>query len=156
MEHKWLVNKQRNDMLLSILREDFSFLFKSIVWHNVSDSGQVCYGTRLLPHVIVHFYTLSRCSQSMVKALTHGTISSLNYYWRNSHYILLSLFLLHKASLKRFVSLQFLNPIVSVEPLVRGIRPTHRLRINADKHPWLEWDSNPWPQFSSGRRYFVP
>jgi hypothetical protein len=43
----------------------------------------------------------------------------------------------------------------------RGISPSqgnylHKHRINADRQPWLEWDSNPWSQCSSGRRQFMP
>jgi hypothetical protein len=37
--------------------------------------------------------------------------------------------------------------------------PIHRTtqhRKNADTHPCLEWDSNPWPQCSSGRRQLCP
>jgi hypothetical protein len=32
----------------------------------------------------------------------------------------------------------------------------HKHRINADKHPYLEWDSNPRSQCSSERRWFIP
>jgi hypothetical protein len=32
----------------------------------------------------------------------------------------------------------------------------HKHRINAHRHQCLEWDSNPQPQCSSGRRRFVP
>jgi hypothetical protein len=32
-------------------------------------------------------------------------------------------------------------------------REQHKHGINAQKHPCLEWDSNPRPQCSSGRRY---
>jgi hypothetical protein len=32
----------------------------------------------------------------------------------------------------------------------------HKHRINAHKHPCLEWDSNPRFQCSSGRRQFMP
>jgi hypothetical protein len=54
--------------------------------------------------------------------------------------------------------------IQSVTPLGRGISPSqgrylhteqHKHRINADKHPCLEWDSNTWSQRSSGRRRFM-
>jgi hypothetical protein len=31
----------------------------------------------------------------------------------------------------------------------------HRHRISAHRHPCLEWDSNPRPQCSSGRRQFM-
>jgi hypothetical protein len=47
----------------------------------------------------------------------------------------------------------------SVGLLGRGIRPSqgrylHKHRINKEKHPCFEWDSNPWSQRSSGRRQF--
>jgi hypothetical protein len=32
----------------------------------------------------------------------------------------------------------------------------HKHRINAHRHPYLEWDSNPRFQCSSGRRHFMP
>jgi hypothetical protein len=32
----------------------------------------------------------------------------------------------------------------------------HKHRINAHRHPCLEWDSNPRPQCSSRRRRFMP
>jgi hypothetical protein len=41
-----------------------------------------------------------------------------------------------------------------------GDQPVARLlpiqRINSHRHPCLEWDSNPKPQCSSGRRLFMP
>jgi hypothetical protein len=71
----------------------------------------------------------------------------------------------HRASVKRFVSLQFLNLRQSVGLLGRGISPSqgrylhtgqHKRRINAYRHPCLEWDSNPRFQRSNGRRHFMP
>jgi hypothetical protein len=32
----------------------------------------------------------------------------------------------------------------------------HKRRINADRHPCLEWDWNPRSQCSSERRHFMP
>jgi hypothetical protein len=68
-----------------------------------------------------------------------------------------------RASVKHFVSLQFLNLRQSVRFLGRVISLTqgrylHRAtqtRINADKHPCVECDSNPRSLFSSARRQFV-
>jgi hypothetical protein len=66
----------------------------------------------------------------------------------------------HRASVKRFVSLQFLNLRESVRLLGRGISPMqdrclhtgqHKHKIDAERHPFLEWDSNPRSQRSSGR-----
>jgi hypothetical protein len=50
----------------------------------------------------------------------------------------------------------------SVGLLGRWISPSqsrylhHKHRINADKHPCLEWDWNPRPQCYSPRRQFMP
>jgi hypothetical protein len=63
------------------------------------------------------------------------------------------------------VPLQFLNVRQAVRFLGWGISPwqgryphteQHKHRINAHRHPCLEWDSNPWSQCSSGRRRFMP
>jgi hypothetical protein len=54
----------------------------------------------------------------------------------------------------------FLIYTQSVGLLGRGVSPSegrylhteqHKNRINANRHPYLEWDSNPWSQRSSGR-----
>jgi hypothetical protein len=58
---------------------------------------------------------------------------------------------------------QFLNlyttlrtPWAEDQPVVRPL-PTHNTtqRINAHRHPCPEWDSNPWPVCSCGRRRFM-
>jgi hypothetical protein len=36
------------------------------------------------------------------------------------------------------------------------VRYVYKHRINTDKHPWLEWDSNPQSQLSNGRKQFMP
>jgi hypothetical protein len=65
--------------------------------------------------------------------------------------------------LGRFLS--FLIYTQSVGLLGRGISLLHGLylhterhehRINAYRHPYIEWDTNPWPQCLSGRRQFMP
>jgi hypothetical protein len=66
----------------------------------------------------------------------------------------------HRASVKRFVSLNFLNFRQSVGLLERVISPSqgrylHTNRIYAGKHPCLELDSNPRSQTSSERRHFM-
>jgi hypothetical protein len=55
---------------------------------------------------------------------------------------------------------QFLNPIhdgrtpqTRDQPVAKPL-PTHR--INAYRHLYLEWDSNPWSQCSSEQRQFMP
>jgi hypothetical protein len=70
----------------------------------------------------------------------------------------------HRASVKRFVSLQFLNLIHSqLDSLDGGSdrRKTftyieHKHRIYAVKHPCLEWNLNSRSQRSSERRHFMP
>jgi hypothetical protein len=61
-------------------------------------------------------------------------------------------------------SIQFLNLRQSVRLLGRGsarrkaatYTGQHKHKINADKYPCLEWDSNPGSQRSSERRHFMP
>jgi hypothetical protein len=62
--------------------------------------------------------------------------------------------------MKRFVSLQFLNPKTvgrtpwTVDQPSQG-RYLHKHKINADIHACLDWDSNPRSQRSSERRQFT-
>jgi hypothetical protein len=65
--------------------------------------------------------------------------------------------------LRRFFS--YLIYTQSIGLLTRGISPSQgrylhteqqKHRINARRHPCLEWDSNPRSQCSSGRRKFMP
>jgi hypothetical protein len=62
----------------------------------------------------------------------------------------------HRASVKRLVSLQFLNLRQSVGLLGRGISPSQGHYLihtqNKRKHPCIEWDS----KCSSGRRHLMP
>jgi hypothetical protein len=70
----------------------------------------------------------------------------------------------YRASVKRFVSLQFLNLRQSVGSLDGGsarrkaatYKQNNTNRINANRHPCLEWDSNPRSQCSSEQRHFMP
>jgi hypothetical protein len=71
----------------------------------------------------------------------------------------------HRASAKRFVSLQILNLIQSVGIFGRGISPMQgrylhtgqqKRRINAHRHPCLKWHSNPRSQCLKAQRYFIP
>jgi hypothetical protein len=87
-----------------------------------------------------------------------GTVRSFNFwifYGRNNIYkidileaslCLCCSHLEHRAAVKNFVPLQFLNLRQSVGPLGWGISPAqgrYLHRTNADKHPCLEWDPNP-------------
>jgi hypothetical protein len=45
------------------------------------------------------------------------------------------------------------TPWTGDQPVARPLA-THR--INAHRHPCLEWNSNPWSQCSSERRQFIP
>jgi hypothetical protein len=65
-----------------------------------------------------------------------------------------------EASVKCFVSLQFLN-LRQQDSLDEGSAKRKAAtytghRINADKYPYLEWNSNPRSQGSSRRRHFMP
>jgi hypothetical protein len=65
----------------------------------------------------------------------------------------------------RFFFFSFLIYTQPVGLLGRWISPSqgryfhteqHKHRLNARKHPRLDWDSNPLSQCSSGRRWFMP
>jgi hypothetical protein len=66
----------------------------------------------------------------------------------------------HRASVKRFVSLQFLNPRHSVGLLARVISPSQGRYLtrtqNKHRHPCLEWNWNARSQLSCERRQFMP
>jgi hypothetical protein len=66
----------------------------------------------------------------------------------------------HTASVKRFVSFQFLNIIHSLWLHGRVISPSQGRYLtqtqNKHRHPYLEWDSNPRSQSSSERKEFMP
>jgi hypothetical protein len=66
----------------------------------------------------------------------------------------------HRASVKRFVSLQFLNLGHSVGLLERVISPSQGRYLtqtqNKHRHPYLELGSNPRSQRSSEQRQFMP
>jgi hypothetical protein len=62
----------------------------------------------------------------------------------------------HRASVKSFVSLQFLNLRHFGRTPWTGNQPVARPLPNTNRHPCLEWDSNPRSQCSRGRRHFMP
>jgi hypothetical protein len=66
----------------------------------------------------------------------------------------------HRESLKRFVSLQFLNLRQPVGLLGQAISPSQGRYLtqsqNNHRHTCLECNSNPRSQCSSGRRRFIP
>jgi hypothetical protein len=74
---------------------------------------------------------------------------------------LVALNLEQRAFVNRFVSLQFLNLGQSVGHLGRGISPSqdrylHKHLINSDRHPCLEWDTNPRSQcLREGNQFMV-
>jgi hypothetical protein len=49
------------------------------------------------------------------------------------------------------------TPWTGDRPVARPLMHTgeHKHRINAQRHPCLKWDSNPWSQCLSGRRQFI-
>jgi hypothetical protein len=71
--------------------------------------------------------------------------------------ILVCLFIYLSMALQSFVGpwplFHFFNPWTGDQPVTRPL-PIHRM--NAYRHPCLEWGSNPWSQQSSKRRQFVP
>jgi hypothetical protein len=66
--------------------------------------------------------------------------------------------------LKCFASFQFLNPKSQYDSLDGGSASRkaaaytgqHKHTMNADRHPCIEWDSNPQSQCSSEWRQFIP
>jgi hypothetical protein len=111
---------------------------------------------------LFYLIRLCRCESNGFQTVAREGLESVN----RSVIISLSLFpvtptLEHMASVKRFVSLQFLNPKrVGGTPWrggsARRKAATYKNRINTDKHPCLQWDSNPQSQRSSERRHFIP
>jgi hypothetical protein len=70
-----------------------------------------------------------------------------------------------RESVKRFASLQFLNPKTvggtpwtgeSARRKAATYTGQHKRRVNADSHPCHESDLSPRPQHSSGWRQFMP
>jgi hypothetical protein len=67
----------------------------------------------------------------------------------------------HRASWNASFRFNFLILIQSIELLGWGISPSqgryiHKHRIRTNRHPCLDWDSNPLSQCLCGRRYFMP
>jgi hypothetical protein len=92
-------------------------------------------------------------------------------HWESGCLVVVSIFYLYsccshlenRTSMDWFVSLQFLNLRRSVGLLRQVISlsqghylHTHTHRKSADKHPCLEWDSNPQSQCLSKQRHFMP
>jgi hypothetical protein len=90
--------------------------------------------------------------------MTFRRIFIIYYYY---YYFLFAPTLEHRASVKRFVSLQSLNLGHPVGLLGRVISPsqghylTQTQNKHTHKHPYLEWDSNPRSQRLSERRQFM-
>jgi hypothetical protein len=82
-------------------------------------------------HSSAHYSRRTFLSYNWLVALVHSCCSHLE----------------HRASVKRFVSLQFLNLRHSVGLLGRVISPSQGRYLtqtqNKHRHPCLEWDSNP-------------
>jgi hypothetical protein len=65
----------------------------------------------------------------------------------------------HRAYVKRFVSLQFLNFSQSEDTLDGGSarrKAATYTQTQNKQNKYLEWDLNPRSHFSSGRRHFMP
>jgi hypothetical protein len=97
---------------------------------------------------------------SLLKSSTSKCLETfiIIYYY----YFLFAPALEHRASVKRFVALRFLNVGHSVGLLGRVISPsqgrylTQTQNKHAHKHPYLEWVSNTRSQRPSERRQFMP
>jgi hypothetical protein len=77
------------------------------------------------------------------------------------HYFSLSLWLYSSLAIGRFFCFLLFLYTVGRTPwtgdqLVARPLPTHKQRMNVHRHPCLDWDPNPRPQSSSGRRRFMP
>jgi hypothetical protein len=51
------------------------------------------------------------------------------------------------------------TPLTRDQPFARSLylyTGQHKHRINAQRHPCFEWDSNPRSEYLSGRRWFMP
>jgi hypothetical protein len=116
---------------------------------------------------LIRMYQYCRRHTFMAKSLFTATCREKGAIYGMRSYILYFVFfyscfshLEHRASVKSFVSLLFLNLRRSVGLLGRGISSSHGRylthRIKTKRHLCLEWDSNPQSQCSSGRRHFMP
>jgi hypothetical protein len=116
--------------------------------------------------------TEMKCIIRVIKTLSLITYRNKIYYAFlavNTAFVCLFIYLYscrshlkHRASVKRFVSLQFLKtvgriPWMGDKPVARPL-PTQddTDTINADRYSCLEWDSNPRSPCPSGRRQFMP
>jgi hypothetical protein len=86
---------------------------------------------------------LTKITSTVIESGGHSLSVSLSVSVSLSLSLLVAPTLEHRASVKRFVSLEFLNLGQPVGFLARRLADTYTNRINADKHPCLEWDSNP-------------
>jgi hypothetical protein len=104
------------------------------------------------------FLCLYICRRESVKTLPAlsllKTNQKQNIFLLPLPLIFLSLPLEQRASVKRFVSLQFLHLRQSGISSSQGRYLTQTQ--NKHRHPYLEWDANSWPQCSSGGRRFMP
>jgi hypothetical protein len=105
----------------------------------------------ITPTILTTCFTLIFLLGSTYEHRDGGEILLRNVGWLSADFLSTSFFpvaptLVHRASVKRFVSLQFLNLKESVVLLGRVISPSqgrtgqHKHRINVDRHPCLEWD----------------
>jgi hypothetical protein len=123
----------------------------------------------ITPTILATCFTLVFLVRFFFEPREGGGILLRNVGWLSTDSLSLTLFpvaptLKHSASVKRFVSLQFLDLKEMVGLLWRGISLSQGLymhratqtRINADRHSCHEWDSNARLQCSSGWKQFMP
>jgi hypothetical protein len=133
---------------------------------NIQKYKSVCVNKTavLLLGISVHFWLyLVKLRWDMLSTLKLHTV-------RNLHFMLFSYSLyssihpsIHQWLYGPFVGpwpfFQFCNPIHSRKGSLGGgsarLRPLHTHRTNANRHPCLEWDSNPRPQYPGRRRRFM-
>jgi hypothetical protein len=98
-------------------------------------------------------FPVGQVCQPTNQGCTHEWLVAWLVHSRCSH-------LEHGASVKRFISLQFLNLRHSVGLLGLVISPSQGRYLtqiqNKHRHPCLEWDSKPRSQRLNGRRQFMP
>jgi hypothetical protein len=100
---------------------------------------------------------LSLISSLNVSLALRSFIQKIRYYY---YYYYCYYYMALQPFVEHWLFSQFPNPIHSRQDSLDGgdqpvARPSPTQRINAHRHPFLEWDSNPRPQCLSGRRQLM-
>jgi hypothetical protein len=145
-------------MLLKTLIRDRAFRHHHLEWSNKRF---------LLIHLYIYCHLIIGSVRTLMK-LYNTELNAFFFFFtcvpRNQCISLsFSLWLYSHLDLGHFFSFLIYPQLVGL--LGRGISllqgcylhtEQHKHRINAHRHPCLEWDSNPWSQCSSRRRRFMP